>query len=463
VFLLVLIALDHIGLYESGFWKTLGTVTIACIVVMCAPLVNISPMLSGCALFYGILLFCIKSHFDYSPKRSALIGILLASLVLLKGNFLISAGVVVAAYYLARMIQVRKTYVFFESIVTLMTMIVCLAPWLISNLSFSDTAFYPILGLGIVRSESFGLVDKGRFVGVVYEYFGPFYMLMLIAWLGVFYFLRDSYFHIFSAILIMLAATATVLLALTPGGTLRYAYTILVIPVAFLAVSLIGVAKININLRLNIFSLKYVRVVLVIAASLLTIKYSHQAYQVIMNNGDGHRIFYVGIKARLNTHALPEIDVASPQFLYQETRVQKLQSSIPEHAGILLRLDTPFLFNFSRNRIYVMDWPGAAGPAPGTPYWSKPEDLAHYLRLNGIRYIVYSYANEALHSKTGFSDRLQHPQAWIRNLAFRTFAVQDQLTQLAIDYKVLYDNGNDFVLDLCSNNIILKQGVCSDV
>jgi len=454
--LLILLVLDHIKLYGNGFWKILGAVMIACLVAGRAPIVNVSPMISGCALAYGILLYCFKSDFNCAPVRSAFLGLLLASFVLLKGNFLVSAVVIAATYYLTRLIYVRKSWIFFEAIVTLITMLVCLAPWMVSNLSFSGTAFYPILGLGVVKTGSFGIVDQETFIGAVFG-FRSYYALMLMAWLATLYFVRDRYFRIFSGILILLTVTATVLLALTPAGILRYVYILLVIPIAFLGVSLLGVVNGKIKLWLDSFMAKYSRVLLAIVIMFITVK----AYQAIEGNGGvENRKSIAGIKLHSNVKAFQEINVNSPQFPYQRTRIEKLQESIPARAAILLRVDMPFLFNFSRNRIYVMDWPGAAGPSPGTPYLGKPEDLAHYLRLNKIRYVAYSYGNEAFHSRKDYTDRLQHPSAWIRNLTVRTFAVQDQLTQLARDYKVLYDNGNDFVVDLCEKNISNTQLVC---
>ncbi|MFZ5523396.1 MAG: hypothetical protein ACOY9D_04850 [Pseudomonadota bacterium] len=458
VILLFLLVLDHIRLRESSFWEILGVATITFLVASRAHLANISPILSGCALAYGILLFSCKPNVNYAPVRSALLGLLLASLILLKGNFLVAAAVMAATYYLTRLIYVRRLWIFFECLITLIIMVACLLPWMFSNLSFSETAFYPILGQGVVRSGSIGIVNQETFIGAIYG-FRWLYMLMLIAGLATFYFHRDRYLHIFSAILMLLSVTATALLALTPAGTLRYAYITLVIPVAFLGVSLIGMFKGRIKPRLNSLLLKYSSVLITVLVTVIAVNIYHK-----IEDEDGEYLsVFSGQKSKLNTSALQDFDTDSPHYQRQLTRIQKLQASIPEHAVILLRVDMPFFFDFSRNRIYVMDWPGSAGPSPGTPYLGEPEEFAHYLRINKIRYVVYSYRNEALHSRKDFLDRLQHPSAWIRNLAVRTFAVQDQLTQLAMSYKVLYDNGNDFVLDLCEKKVSDTQVVCLSV
>ena len=131
-------------------------------------------------------------------------------------------------------------------------------------------------------------------------------------------------------------------------------------------------------------------------------------------------------------------------------RVRDLQDTIPKHSKVLLRLDMPFLADFRNQTVSVMDWPGNVGPAPGVPFSEPPEVLAGYLRKQGIQYIIYSYKNEALFSSKDpeLTKRLSHPNPWIRTQSSRTFAVQRQIESLGKEYRIIYDNGQDFVLDL---------------
>ena len=98
---------------------------------------------------------------------------------------------------------------------------------------------------------------------------------------------------------------------------------------------------------------------------------------------------------------------------------------------------------------------GNVGPKPGVPYDQPPEALAQYLREQGIRYVAYSYANEALFSikDPELVSRQNHPNPWIRTQAVRTFAVQKQLQSLGDRYSRVFDNGQDFVIDLSQRAI----------
>jgi hypothetical protein len=97
-----------------------------------------------------------------------------------------------------------------------------------------------------------------------------------------------------------------------------------------------------------------------------------------------------------------------------------------------------------------MDWPGNVGPKPGVPYDQPPEALAQYLREQGISYVAYSYANEALFSMkdSELASRRNHPNPWIRTQALRTFAVQNQLEILGKQYPRIFDNDRDFVINI---------------
>ncbi len=126
-----------------------------------------------------------------------------------------------------------------------------------------------------------------------------------------------------------------------------------------------------------------------------------------------------------------------------------MQAAVPQNAVILTRLDKPFLLNFRSNTIYIDDWPFGAGPAPGISASATPEELASYLQSEGVRYVAYSYRDEAGFPKSTFSYRLgpQMPPL-TRRFARDTFAFQDDLAALGKTRKHVYDDGQIFVLDI---------------
>jgi hypothetical protein len=82
------------------------------------------------------------------------------------------------------------------------------------------------------------------------------------------------------------------------------------------------------------------------------------------------------------------------------------------------------------------------------PFSRGAEALADYLNSKSIRYVAYSYANEANFQRSQLGERLRHPHPWIRAEAMHTFDFQNNLKQLGDSRKRIYDDGDIFVLDM---------------
>jgi hypothetical protein len=75
--------------------------------------------------------------------------------------------------------------------------------------------------------------------------------------------------------------------------------------------------------------------------------------------------------------------------------IARMQQAVPAGATILERVDYPFLMDFRRNTVFVVDWPAASSLPPGMPAFLGPEKLAAYLLGVSIRYVAYAYADQA--------------------------------------------------------------------
>jgi hypothetical protein len=96
-----------------------------------------------------------------------------------------------------------------------------------------------------------------------------------------------------------------------------------------------------------------------------------------------------------------------------------------------------------------MTCPVGASLPPGIPIFKGPGALADYLVQHGIRYLAYSYEDEATFSRAQFGSRLEpRVNIWIRRRAEIAFDFQDNALTLGKSRKKLYDNGRMFVLDL---------------
>jgi hypothetical protein len=138
--------------------------------------------------------------------------------------------------------------------------------------------------------------------------------------------------------------------------------------------------------------------------------------------------------------------------LDEREKYSKMLDSVPEGEIVLTRLDKPFLMNFKKHTIWIADLPGGASLPPGLPSFKGEEAVADYLVSQSIRYVAYSYANEANHSRKDFEDRLSPEWPfWLQNQTLNTFEFQDSLQKLGESRKRIYDDGENFVLDLSRN------------
>ena len=129
--------------------------------------------------------------------------------------------------------------------------------------------------------------------------------------------------------------------------------------------------------------------------------------------------------------------------------IRALQASIPAGEPMLAYLDVPFWLDFQRNPIYVVDHPAMVSPPPGMPSFKGAHALDQYLREQGIRYVLFSYKNEANYSYEHFHGRLKANQHPIRRAyTARAFDFNDSLQQLGLTRRRIYDNGMAFALDL---------------
>jgi hypothetical protein len=131
--------------------------------------------------------------------------------------------------------------------------------------------------------------------------------------------------------------------------------------------------------------------------------------------------------------------------------VHAAQAAVPAGAKILAYTDTPFLFDFISNPIFVVDCPGEASLPPGLPVRQGGEAVASYLMGHNIRYVIYSYKTQAGNSRAAFGFLLEPAYGTLVNrIAALSFAFQEDLADLSHTRARLYDDGSIFVLDLAS-------------
>lgn len=438
--LLILLSIDAFrkSTGTHTFWLMFACIIIWCAVVINAPIVNTSPLIIAGGLFISIITLYIRSNYGARYFDHVLLALLLSSLLVLKGNYIIPVCATIMCIYLSRLSITKLHRAILEMGIFSISMLLFTLPWMVANWQFSNTAFYPLLGHGLVSPNAMVMADFDQFVDSITTLI-PFYIILL-ALLGVIYRFKvdlDRRLVFFITSLVVSLILLSCALTMTSAGSLvRYSYVSLFGPSGFLALYILFTLSPKELMRGDRRN--------VINAIVLIVLFCFSLPQLLDTLKRSSRSLVKAI-------SLPTTGITSLlDFPKEQLRVSLLQSSLPPKSTVLLRLDTPFLIDFTQQKFHVMDWPGNVGPKPGVPYDKPPEILAQYLRENGIQYIAYSYANEAFFpsSDEELVSRKNHLNPWIRTQATRTFEVQKQLQALGGQYPRIYDNGQDFVINL---------------
>jgi predicted small integral membrane protein len=405
--------------------------------------VNITRVVFALALFLSLFITLDWKPLNEHPSlsNSFIIALLITAICAVKSN-LIPACIIlfILSYYFYIFNSKIKPKAISEFCVTTLLVGVFLLPWMISMYQSSGTFLYPLLGKGyhgsvygsvLLPSSELTILKAFKIfiVAVTSRKFLALYLLSFII-LGR---LRQKLIVRNSPLSLLISCwLGTILLALaTGGGVFRYSESFVVATlIIFITLSL---ADTGLEAKSKFQPSTSVIAAIFIAGLFLGSTHPRDVYGESISN----------IKLGLNN-----VDLVSTQDLTKYTRMLQ---SIPEKEMILTRLKKPFLLDFSRNRIFIADYPGGASLPPGMPFFKGSEPLADYLTSKSIRYVAYSYANEAGFDKKRYEARLRpETYTWSRTQAQHTFNFQDNLKELGETRKRIYDDGENFVLDLLS-------------
>ena len=444
---LILLALVILNVYRrsntpKSFLYPLICIVLLCAIVINAPIVNTSPLILAGGLFVTTIYFYVQSNYGENYSDHFFLALLLSSFLVLKGNYIIPVCTTTLCIYLSRITITKLERVFFEFGIFVCSMLIFTLPWMIANWQFAKTPFYPLLGYGLVTPNAMSLASFNQFTDAIFALL-PCYIILisLLALLHRFKKIIDQRLSFFIFALSISVILLSCILTMTSAGSLtRYSYVSLFGPMAFLAMY----ALFNLPIK-EVISM-YKSGILNFTVLIILLGFTVPQLLDVMKRSSRELIKVIFSSNANNLHHF--------DFKIEQLRINELQNSLPQNSTVLLRLDMPFLVDFRKQKFHVMDWPGNVGPKPGVPYDKSPEALTQYLREQGIEYVVYSYANEALFSAkdSELSSRPNHVNPWIRTQAVRTFAVQSQLEVLGKQYPRIFDNGYDFVINISKPN-----------
>lgn len=407
-----------------------------------APTINTSSLYTGMALFVSLYRTLAWKSVPESRwlSKSLVVALTAAAICSLKSSFIPALVVLLACSYLYYLIdQGFKRDAILETASAAFLVAAFTLPWMISLFQSSGTLLYPLLGSGYHQS-AYGnsLAPYGGLT------FSRTAQLLLHSW-------TDAVFIAF----ILIAASW---LASRPGKTGGREAALFMMLGAAVGSGFLALATGEPHLRLAFpFVLATILVALTEVlssrgpwgktyeeASAIVITLIASGF-LVGSYWDGAKSEYVncfrGIWSGTRNYKL-----VSNQELEEYKR---LQMSVPAGKPVLAWLDEPFLLDFGRNSIFVMDMPGESSLPPGIPLFKGSEELSRYLLSKSIQYVAYSYGDRA-----GIPEYLARKSIpagvsiWRRTVYTNLADVQGSLEELGERRKHIYDDGKNFVLDV---------------
>jgi hypothetical protein len=373
-----------------------------------------------------------------------------AAICSLKSDLILACGILFALSYFFYIIKSKiKKRAVYEFFIATILVGVFLLPWMISMYQSSGTLLYPIFGKGY-----HGSVYGGTF---------------LLPWAGLTISrgIRTFLYYLGEPYVVSLVLLSLISLISRPAKFVRRGAS-LSISISAILGTLIMLISIRLPSPRHYFAYLFSAIIILMMLALSNIEEKDNskfknytavftsvliAGIIIGNNWSSLRwLSYPRFKT---WQCIPSIKtgIANAPLISDEvvSRHTRMQQSIPQGETVLARLAYPFLLDFKRNRIFIANWPGGASLPPGMPSFKGAEVLANYLISKSIRYVAYSYANEANFSWKLYGKRINHGNNQIRTTARHAFDFQNNLKQLGETRKRIYDDGHIFVLDLLSH------------
>ncbi|MGC2399494.1 MAG: hypothetical protein WA510_06920 [Acidobacteriaceae bacterium] len=433
-----------------GFWALLILLAAS---MYGAPISNITSVYGGIALL--ILLF---DYFDRTVEtptwnQPLLLAIVFAGLLSMKTNFAPAGGIFFLSFFIVQWLHVPgKGKTIARAALCTVLAFILLLPWMLDSYHSSGTLFYPILGKGfhgsrygtyLLPTAHLGLNNLLAFLDGISNVVGA--ILFSLCCLAITGRGRKPHDRLVEIVIIVNLLIDVVAVGIGVGGvqTFRYSFVILFACLLFLLIQELTffTRPAASSTPLTPASINSLRAVAAIAPAILLAMLLGTAWDTVYLGQKDWEVYALKF-------AVTGRDIVSPS---EVSTYREMQSAVPPGQTLLVRMDKNFLFDFRRNPIYIDDLPGGSSLPPGIPSFKGPDAVANYLLAHGIRYVAYSYRDEANLSRAVYSDRLDPSvNVWLRRGAQIAFDFQDNLVQLGRTRKKLFDNGQMFVLDLAS-------------
>ncbi|MBA7465090.1 hypothetical protein ES707_00252 [subsurface metagenome] len=431
---------------EKNIPRTTTLMTLIIFLLLINP-PHLSSTSHGMALAIFLALFRVFGREETIQRHQRVgyvfIGALLVSaLCASKTNFAVFCAIYLGITYCARFLYYHtKKDIVLELLILSVFVFLLLLPWMVSSYQSSGTMWYPLLGNGYHRS-AYGYVDfplptLGHSLKAIYSALSRGSVIFLITLCLVS--LRNSCRKdaLQSVCITISGVVGIIVMGVFFGNRPRYTFPFFF---ACLTCAVLYVFSDEALLQKRILRRASFILVALFILWLLADPLGRRVAPNLRKVFPHYcRKIYTGIRQGKEV----------PQYYKnQMAAYRKAQYAVPAREIILTRLRSPFLLDFKRNRIFFVDML-ILGPSPGMPVFRGGDAVANYLISQGIRYIMYSYGDEGVRERGAFLHHLKHtPDTWVKQQALFTLRFHDDLDEMGVTRKRIYDNGQIFVIDL---------------
>jgi hypothetical protein len=418
----------------------------ALFLVATSPSFNLSPDFVAVALAFSLATILFGSQVEKARliSRGVVVGLHVFAIVCLKTTYGLAAAFILLAGYGSEVFAGRGKLAVGESGVAAVICALLMIPWMYATYKMSGTPFFPFFGTGDAVATEFG-------------HFADPHVLV------------KTYLRWAFCVSLPLALAIAIWRNSNQLSLKRYTLLVVVIAVGLMACAIP---------KITIMAIRYLFPTLVLLNLLILLFFGWSDLAWRRSFFAAMLVSIIGVTQSYGNHRLPTLyfgwlfeplagiigfkagsDPVPLEYDIHYSRdreilsagIAKLQSSIAPGAEALALVDAPIFFDYKRNKINNMDWPGVISPAPGLPSSDDPKEWLAYLRARRIRYVLIAREREMGTQPLSYYPLGQLGDSPWQDLLFHQFfRVRDILESMRSVCPTVFEDDKRMALDCAS-------------
>jgi hypothetical protein len=338
-------------------------------------------------------------------RRGVVWGLLASALCLTKSTNIVFTLLLIALFALVHAARKRSMAQIWNAAISAVALAVLAAPWMVQQHRNEGTYFFPALGRGYHASRWGVVLLPGQTQGLSEDALTalPDVLVLLCAALAGWKLRSRSSSFDFTLVVFSIAAmVATPIVCLATGGDAldRLTFPFHIPALLLFAALVLATAKTRTTGRRWVWAGRALLTVWTGAISGYFLLHNH-----LYRTYENRMVSAVGIKPDGLDHY--ELQLTNGAMRAEAERARNAQETVPPGEQVLEAVLYAVPYDFRRNTIYIADFPGMAGWAPGIPLGRGPDAVRGYFLSHGIHYVFCD--RRLAHNNEDIGDFLKDP------------------------------------------------------